>query len=274
MTNRNDIWLLFERKRDSLERRFRVQLYRALRNQARAFAAYAKVNGISEARARIDSIVPFEYIANIIKVLYLKAGIWQANETYGLIKRETKDEDMAVKFVGFGFNEKWTQEIIQYFQLHLLNKAVLPITATTKSIILRLLTDAAEMGLGVEETVAYLLKQADEISKSRARVIVRTESVRAMNYGAMVGAKESRLVMVKEWITARDERVRHSHRRLDNQTAEMEGVFENGLAFPGDRNGSARETVNCRCTLAFIPKRDANGRLIKKPANDNILIPI
>jgi hypothetical protein len=33
--------------------------------------------------------------------------------------------------------------------------------------------------------------------------------------------------------------------------------------------GKASEVVNCRCRLALTPKRDANGRLIRKPKDPN-----
>ena len=37
------------------------------------------------------------------------------------------------------------------------------------------------------------------------------------------------------------------------------------MMYPGDPNGSAGNVCNCRCTVAFVPMRDANGRAI--PAN-------
>ena len=258
-TSRHTTWLQFEQRRASLERRYRARLYKALKHQVTQFTTYAKRYGITQAKAMMDSLVPFEGIAEIIKALYIKAGLLQANTVYGEVKRS------YLKIVGFGFNEQWTQEILQYFQLHLLNKAVLPITETTKRLILRLMSDAAEQGLSVEETVKYILVKSGELNANRARVIVRTESVRAMNYGSMIGAKKSNLVMEKLWITAKDERVRSSHRHLDGVQADMDATFSNGCAFPGDPNGSGRETINCRCTLGYVPKRDENGRLIRKP---------
>jgi hypothetical protein len=37
------------------------------------------------------------------------------------------------------------------------------------------------------------------------------------------------------------------------------------LEFPGDPNASAASVVNCRCSVAPIPKRDQNGFLVPKP---------
>ena len=36
------------------------------------------------------------------------------------------------------------------------------------------------------------------------------------------------------------------------------------MMFPGDIKGSAGNVINCRCTVAQIPKRDSKGRLIRK----------
>jgi len=34
------------------------------------------------------------------------------------------------------------------------------------------------------------------------------------------------------------------------------------MEYPGDPNASAGNVVNCRCTVAVVPKRDSNGDLI------------
>ena len=35
------------------------------------------------------------------------------------------------------------------------------------------------------------------------------------------------------------------------------------LSFPGDPKGRAGNVVNCRCTVAIVPKRDSQGNLVR-----------
>lgn len=257
MVNKN--WIQWEQRRAVIERKYVPFIQRELNKQVQAFVDHVKWNGILESRMNLDHVIQKDGIETVLKALYIKASLLQANNTYGELKRSN------LKFSGFGFNEQWTRDIIDYFRLHILNKAVLPITETTKNIIRQVLEQAQTEGWGVTETVNEILKKTKEVNMHRARVITRTESVRAMNVGSLLGADKSSIVLDKEWITARDERVRSSHRLLDGKTLDMEDTFANGCAFPGDPNGSAKETINCRCTIALVPKRDANGRVVRKP---------
>lgn len=102
--------------------------------------------------------------------------------------------------------------------------------------------------------------------------IVRTETTAAANYSALLAAEGSRLVLQKKWISGADARVRrrpksdYDHLELNGKLVEKDGVFkDNGatLRFPGDPDAPAGAVINCRCTVAMVPKRDANGRLMR-----------
>jgi hypothetical protein len=253
------------------ERLFVGKIYKALQSQIKTFTANLKAGGVEYAKGIMSTDVMNLQIGPVIQQLYRLAGVTNANNVYRDIKRFEPKEKLA----GFGFNEKWTQEINRYFQLHLLEKAVLPISETTKNQILALLQKATEEGWSVERTVKEL--ETSDITKNRARKIVRTETVRAVNFGGMLGAYESKLVMDKEWISAHDNRVRgkkpedrHSHVSLDGDKTDMLKPFHDSrsgepIQFPGDPEASAGNTINCRCVLGFVPKRDKNGRVIRKP---------
>lgn len=257
MKNREQYWTGWELRRTRFEKAWKPRIIAALNNQVRSFVQVIKWQGTEQARSNINQIVKFEQLGTIIKALYIRAGLLQANTVYSLVK--------DVKYRGFGFNQEWTSAIEAYFRMHLLNKAVLPITDTTKEIILKALEEGLNEGLGVDDIVKLILTKTKEINRKRANVIVRTESVRAMNVGSLIGANQSNILLDKVWITAKDERVRSSHRRLNDVKLEMEDVFSNGCAFPGDPNAAAKEVINCRCTLGFVPRR-VNGRVVRKPA--------
>ena len=99
-------------------------------------------------------------------------------------------------------------------------------------------------------------RYADRLLQLRGEVLARTEtltalnraSVEAMNQAIDTGAINAGVV-TKVWRTARDNRVRDSHAELDGQTAPIDGVFANGLAYPGDPSGPPEEIINCRCFL-------------------------
>ncbi len=55
-----------------------------------------------------------------------------------------------------------------------------------------------------------------------------------------------------KWVTASDERVRSSHVRLNGQVRMIGEVWEadgGPLRYPGDPDGPASETTQCRCVL-------------------------
>jgi hypothetical protein len=59
------------------------------------------------------------------------------------------------------------------------------------------------------------------------------------------------------------------HYHMDGQIVELGQKFTEPLTgeqidHPSAPGGSAGMVINCRCTYAVIPKRDENGRLIKK----------
>lgn len=100
----------------------------------------------------------------------------------------------------------------------------------------------------------------------RARTIARTESVSAVH-----GGEEEMLRQLveqglttedqiqREWRTARDERVRGSHRAMHGQKRPLGEPFVSGngnrLMHPGDPSAPPSDTVQCRCVLAVrVPR--------------------
>jgi uncharacterized protein with gpF-like domain len=115
-------------------------------------------------------------------------------------------------------------------------------------------------------------------------MIVRTESLKAMQYGQRTAQTNSRWQTQSEWIAATDHRTRHSHRDVDGdkvdegdrfKVAIFRGKIQMGFDMmlgPGDPHASAGNVINCRCTLATTAKRDRNGRLVAK-SNISVLLP-
>lgn len=125
--------------------------------------------------------------------------------------------------------------------------------------------------LGIEEK-AKILKGRGYWKKETsflAKRIVRTESNSAANYALEVSAKSlfPDVPLLKKWVTAGDERVRHTHISANGQTIPEDEFFNVGgvqLKRPGDMYTSkgdskavASEVINCRCMAQFFPDPDA-----------------
>lgn len=79
-------------------------------------------------------------------------------------------------------------------------------------------------------------------------MIARTEVHNATQYGTLEGYKQAGLT-TKIWVSVMDEATRESHASIDGEERPMNTPFSNGLMLPGDPNGPAEETINCRCTI-------------------------
>ena len=244
-----------QRRRLKWEARFMTPVYRALMVQVREVAASVEKYGV--AYARFAKVNP-EPVRKALEKLYKVVMIGEANAMY---------DGLKVKRASIGINEAWQKEVLAYLDKYLLNKAVLPISDYSKKIIEDAIKKGVEEGLGAAE-IAKMLRGLEDVNKVRAMRIVRTEAGRAANFGHMLAANDSPYVYLKEWIAADDGRTRDTHRPrtgVDGEVVDFNQRFSNGLLYPGDPAGVASEVVNCRCTVAFRVKRDANGNPIRKP---------
>jgi uncharacterized protein with gpF-like domain len=97
---------------------------------------------------------------------------------------------------------------------------------------------------------------------ARAEAILRTEFTRAANMGHMSQLELANTQipgLMKRWQARGDRRTRKTHldthRNTFREPIPVNQPFEVGndlLMFPGDPNGSAQETINCRCNLLMV----------------------
>ena len=211
-------------------------------------------------------IVPTLPITKVLRKLYETAGVENGRYVRQQLKRNiSKGIDDPSDRIRWMMNE--------YYRLNLLDQAVIPITNTTKRFIEQVLQEANEGGWGADRTSAAL-KNTD-LTKMRAELIVRTETMKAANAGAMIGAIDMGILVNKQWISTQDIRTRriprdqYDHLHMSKKVVGFTDDFIvpstktiDAMSYPGDPSGSAGNVCNCRCTVAFIPVRDANGRLI------------
>lgn len=92
--------------------------------------------------------------------------------------------------------------------------------------------------------------RAETIARSEAMTALHAAQHEAMRQAVDAGGVQQSAVEFI-WRTARDSRVRDTHKAMDGQRQPMGAMFVSPsgaqLAYPGDPNAPASETVNCRC---------------------------
>lgn len=239
-------------------------MHKALQKQVKAAIDYADGSINQGVWVAAINNIPVEPMLKALEALYKQVGpLWAAHTG-------VRQGRMVKALLPMGFSERVLQLMKDYFGIDLFLDAV-KITEYTKKIISRILSVAAQSGASFNDIVKDLTTDT-ELSSMRARRIARTETVTAANGAAIINAKESGLLMNKEWLSVHDKRTRHSHREVDGQTIPLDAAYDvNGTMMqqPGARtqpNGlevPAAEVVNCRCTQRFIPVRGKDGRLVR-----------
>lgn len=116
------------------------------------------------------------------------------------------------------------------------------------------ISQSYEEGLGIDEAKDRLTVKYNGLKTWEAARIARTELNSAQNDAAYDMCNELGCEY-QQWWTAEDERVRDGrkgtadHRSLHGKIVRIGTRFSNGLLYPGDRQGSIKEWINCRCTL-------------------------
>jgi hypothetical protein len=232
-------------------------------------------SGVESGLASLSNLIVHD-VAKDVKELYVEVGLYHA-------KRNHRELVKVKQLPGLGFSQEWVNNILRVLQEFLINKILFNASETTRLMLYNIVSTGIEKGWGVREIVNNL-EEYDGL-KYQAERIVRTETNRAANLGTMEAGKSSKFEQQKEWISIRDTRTRGASRKdhanhlaLHGQVVDLEMPFTDPrnmdqLMQPGDPQALAESTINCRCTMALIMKRDENGRLIPKKNRINVIMP-
>jgi hypothetical protein len=245
-----------------------------------SFIEDLQTHGLTTAKINLSNIFINDKLTVLLESLYKQAGVKGARLTY----RDLQQHGLSVKAGGFGKNETWIRNVINYLRLNILDFAA-KITSTIREDILKVIEKAVSEGWGIDKIVDQL--KSSGLPRARARVIARTETIRAANVGHSEGAKSFPYEVNKKWSSAKDHRVRHSHRLVNNHVTDEEGTFKvpiykgdkptgqsDLMLYPGDKEAHPSNTINCRCRVIYEPKRDAQGRLIRRTGTPATIIPL
>lgn len=154
---------------------------------------------------------------------------------------------------------QWLQAAEDWLKQHV-GISLAYINDTTRQIVTRIITLGLEQGQSIPDIADNIRSTLVGTSLTRAVMIARTETVAASNAAREFAARdfEARTgqTLTREWIATRDARTRDAHRSADRQTAPPGADFVVGgesASYPGDPRLSAKNRINCRCTIAYIP---------------------
>lgn len=158
----------------------------------------------------------------------------------------------TLSFVGVG-NRQFDIEAsaVQRFINKSAFEYVNDINRTTRDRLQKALEEQIAEGSSIPEISTIIENVYEEIQEGHAVTIARTETIKLLNWATEQGYDQSGVVRGKEWLSSRDNRVRHTHAPgtgVDGEIKRLGERFSNGVITPG-YGGPSEEVVNCRCTI-------------------------
>jgi hypothetical protein len=281
---RSDIISQYIRVNRQFEKQYFPKVRKAIRYKKNQVLNKLRAGGIQDAIRFLHADLGNERLTDVVEDLYKQVGLRHARLNYSRMLSETgkKGAIMPLEMKGFGFNQIWTNFIVNYFRQFLLEKITYHVAATTRDALLAILATATTEGWSVDQTVDKVEGWNERYQAAR---VVRTEVGRAANVGAKANSETLTYEQQKEWVSAHDNRVRGkkpkdhaNHVKLDGTKIDADDSFNdsvNGdlLDFPGDIKASAASTINCRCVAVWTAKRDKDGNLIPKRRSTAVSFP-
>lgn len=177
------------------------------------------------------------------------------------VAQEVKTKGVAVdtgkKFLSFRKESTPIGTLLTVHELEVFERQVSAYTSKTidvsASIIEQMNRKAMEIyraGGGIEKIRLALRELVKETYSGRHLTIARTINGGAYN-GARQGAMHRAGTTKTRWITSGGAAVRKSHVYVNGTEVPFGEKFANGLRFPHDPYGTAKEIINCRCTTAI-----------------------
>lgn len=263
----------FIRRQQVAERKYKKQFYAWL-NSVNSSAANAYVNG-----GNYD--IPHAKLEAIYRKLYIEITLNEADLQWKEFDdpKLPQQKDLIDVFAGmFTPNTNdvpislW-RSLLQDFLTVRIAGRITEVEQTTRKRIASLIQKGIAQGLGARE-VARTIRDDKDFNRNRALTIARTETITSANQGKYMAALSSPYVKLKKWLPFADKRTRPTHYDMLNRPfVEMDQLFYlqnmqtgslESARYPCDSSLSAGNSINCRCTIVFENKKDANGRLMRK----------
>lgn len=220
--------------------------------------------------AFLELYTPLEVFQKMYLQIYSEIGLKHGKRVGAYINKQINEKDFA-----FG---RWEGEFLTNVERMLLGEGGAKIVTVRQNYIqhlMQLINNQYQDQATVREMALAMVKyiRSRNFYRYQALRIARTETTTASNYASYSASLSSKVQMEKVWLSAQDSRTRRppkstfDHYEMNEKRADLQNPFNVGgelLLYPGDqKNGSAGNIINCRCTIAQVVKRDANGNVIR-----------
>lgn len=255
----------FDKYSAVVESKYKPLIEAALRKQIKQFIDYAENVGFANALFLIDNVVTTQPVEAVLRRLYLvegrKSGRREQQHLNTMYGAELKRSGQLYETKAINWFNDWLDSLERFF----FNEGFIEvrrITETTRNWLRKQTTEALNEQLTFPQIRDRLI--TEDISRSRANVIGRTEVITVLNNANHVAAEASDIVFIREWSATRDKRTRHAHVVMDGETVSGDQRFSNGGMYPGDPVLSAKQRIQCRCTVIRSVLRDVFGKIVRK----------
>ncbi len=221
----------------------------------------------------IQSAIQESDISKAYSDFYFNIGLHYGKKVGASINKQTKN------FSPDTFIEAY-RVLVQQWVLSNGGQRIVSMRQTLIDYVVQFIVDGMSEGKDIRTISRELEKlvRSNGFYRWQIERIVRTETTAAANFGATVAGNDSGIELDKVWISSNDSRTRqhekgdkYDHVDMDLIKVGEHDLFESQgdlLRFPGDPKGSASNVINCRCTVALVAKRDADGNLIRRGSNN------
>jgi hypothetical protein len=201
-------------------------------------------------------------IANAMQVFYSKA--W-SKQLRGFITY-LKETLPASATIGVGFENPIMDAALKEYFATIGGQHIRDINATSLKKIQSAFQTALQNNEGFRGAERRLIKEV-EMSKTRARMIARTESLMVTNACKFTQAELMDIEMQKTWLHDHPKMPRDWHIDLSGKTIDLNEKFNADgtlMKHPGDPAGGAKNNINCKCTTIIKAKLDEENNIIYK----------
>lgn len=220
----------------------------------------------SESVAFTNSIAAMLYtevpIAEAMKVFYNTAWTKQLRGYVKWLKANLPPSAT----VGVGFENPIMDAALREYFNTVGGQHIKDINATTLKKVQSAFQTALDNNEGFRGAEKRLIKEVG-MSKTRARMIARTESLMVTNASKFTQSELMPIVMEKTWVHDHPKMPRDWHVSLSGKTIDLNEKFNaNGymMKHPGDPAGGATNNINCKCTMLTKAKYDEENNIIYK----------
>ena len=251
-------------------KQYERKAFRIYQDSFKAIAQNIPWSNLTEStyRVNIEFNVTEKQILDTYVLAYRQIGVVHGKRTGLKINRQINKKNFTLD----GFISRFERNIISWL-LENGGQRVTSVRSTFINYLNEIIATGINDGKSISEIATEMQKHIRSRSfyRNNALMIARTETTTAANFAATIASETSGVLMDKVWVSSIDSRTRRKPGD-DFDHVEMNGVrvplnkpfIVSGeeMMFPGDPKGSAGNTINCRCTVAQVVRRDSLGNII------------